>query len=93
MKPSLATATAIIALSLATPLAAHAGQATNLFQDQSENQITAQLNQKQLQDNGGYGVPSDEGMPYGQNPALSTTAIPEQIAQPPDDAGSLSIIE
>jgi hypothetical protein len=91
MKTSLMTSAAIIAFMAATPLAAHAASAGNPIQDQAENQITAQLNQGQVQGNGGYGVMTYEGVV--QSPHFSSGSLQEQIAQPPDDSDNLSIIE
>ncbi|HEY3916809.1 MAG TPA: hypothetical protein VGL83_03400 [Stellaceae bacterium] len=87
MKTRFAAYAAIIALSTATTVAAHAVTMNNPAQDQAENQITAQLNQQQVE-NGNYGVETYQGIMQRQ----SQGAPQEQIAQPPD-AGDLSIIE
>lgn len=89
MTTKFAAYAAIIALSAATPLAAHAASASNPAEDQQENAITAQLNQQQLQMNGGYGVETYQGIASSPNQG----APQEQIAQPPTDNGDLSIIE
>lgn len=86
MTTRLATYAAIIALSAATTVAARAATATDPAQDQSENQVTAQLNQQQLQSNKGFAI--YRGASWNQQGAMQ-----EQIAQPPSDAGDLSIIE
>ncbi|HEV8016377.1 MAG TPA: hypothetical protein VGP48_12645 [Stellaceae bacterium] len=89
MKISIAFSAAAIVCAAAMPLAAHAASFNDPAQDQAENQITAQLNQQQLQ--GGYGVLTYEGVV--QSPHFSSGSLQEQIAQPPDDADNLSIIE
>lgn len=86
MKSRLATYAAIIALSGATTVAAHAASPSNPAQDQSENRITAQLNRQQLQS--GNGAAAYQGPTWTQQGAM-----PEQIAQPPADDSDLSFIE
>lgn len=90
MTTKFATYAAIIALSAATAFSAHAASQSNPAQDQQENAITAQLNQQQLMNgNYGYGVETYQGIMHGANQG----ATQEQIAQPPSDDSSLSIIE
>jgi hypothetical protein len=89
MTIKLAAYAAIIALSAATAVAARAASPSNPAQDQSENAITAQLNQRQVQMNGGYGAETYQGIA----PSPNQGAPQEQIAQPPTDNSDLSIIE
>jgi len=89
MTKGFATFAAIIALSAATTVAAQAASRTDPVQDQRENAITARLNQQQLQ--GGYGPETYQGIMRSQDSYRGVTQ--EQIAQPPEDASDLSIIE
>lgn len=93
MKSSRFTAyVAFIALSAAATVTAHAASQTNPAQNQSENAITAQLNQQQVEMDGyggGYGVETYQGIA----PSPNQGAPQEQIAQPPTDDSNLSIIE
>jgi uncharacterized protein YpmB len=94
MKTKLSLLVAVVAIGLSSGLA-FAAPASDPFQDQRENAVTAQLNRQQLQQsNSGYsvetyqGVESDQGMV--QSPIQSS--MQEQIVQPPSDS-DLSIIE
>ena len=90
MKSRFAAYVAFIALSAATTVAAHAASQINPAQDQSENAVTAQLNQQQVQMSGSaYGIETYEGIMHSPNQG----AMQEQIAQPPSDNSDLSIIE
>ena len=89
MTKGFATFAAIIALSAATAVAAQAASRTDPVQDQRENAITARLNQQQIQ--GGYGPETYQGIMGSLSPDQGMTR--EQIAQPPEDASDLSIIE
>jgi hypothetical protein len=89
MKSRFAAYATFIALSATMTVAAHAASQTNPAQDQSENAITAQLNQQQADMNGGYGVETYQGIMHSPNQG----ATQEQIAQPPSDDSNLSIIE
>lgn len=86
MKARLAIYAAVIALSAATTGAAYAASPSNPAQDQNENQITAQLNQQQLQPSSGAGT--YQGATWTQQGAMQ-----EQIATPPADESDLSMIE
>lgn len=88
MKTTFASLAAAFALAAMTAVAAHAASPSNPAQDQSENAVTAQLNQQQVQANG-YGVETYEGIMHSPNQG----APQEQIAQPPSDDNNLSIIE
>jgi opacity protein-like surface antigen len=83
------TYAAIFALSAATAVAAHAASTSDPSQDRAENAITAQLNQQQLEGQGGYAIETYQGIMHSPN----GDTMHEQIAQPPSDDGNLSIIE
>jgi hypothetical protein len=89
MKHRFATYAAFIALSAATAVAAHAASPSNPGQDQSENQITAQLNQQQLPADGRY----DAATGQSAMRSLHQGAMQEQIAEPPARDSDLSVIE
>ncbi len=91
MTGKLVTYAAIVALSMGSIAAADAAGRSNLAQDRSENQITAQLNRQQAQF-GGDSVETYEGIVESQSPGPQRTDMREQIAQPPE-ADDLSIIE
>lgn len=93
MKTSQAAIAAAIALSVLGAVVTHAAGVSNPAQDQAENQVTAQLNQQQLQGNGGWGVLTYEGIAPAPSQVQFPDAMQEQIAQPPQDSDSLSIIE
>jgi hypothetical protein len=90
MKSKFATYAAIIALSAATTVAAQAATRSDASQDQRENQVTARLNQQQLQGTG-YGPATYQGIMPGHS--TNQSMMQEQIAQPPAESSDLSIIE
>jgi hypothetical protein len=92
MKRKLTTYAAVIAFSTVTAVAAFAADSRDPARNQA-NQVTAQLNQQQLNlgaYDGSYGTVTYQGIMQSSGPNQSNTR--EQIAQPPD-AGDLSIIE
>jgi hypothetical protein len=90
MRNKFATYAAIIALSTATTVAAQAASRSDPAQDQRENQVTAQLNQQQVQ-GGSYGIETYEGIM--QDRRANQGMMQEQVAQPPAGSSDLSIIE
>ena len=66
MKSRFAAYATFIALSAAMTVTGHAASQINPAQDQSENSVTAQLNQQQVQTNG-YGVETYEGIMHSPN--------------------------
>jgi hypothetical protein len=89
MNTKLRLFTAVVAIGLSSGLA-FAAPANNPVQDQRENAVTAQLNQRQLQQsNSGYGVETYRGIVRSPN----QNSMQKQIAQPPSDNSDLSIIE